>query len=136
MSLIRMGEDGSDVYVYQTTAGYRCCVAKTFSSPRGMMGHLYGHRSQGDTVPEPVFEQLRAHERAEERQRGLESRYEVRRIDDPDAKHAVCRYFVLDPKHDPFARFALRAYSVACESDYPELAADLRRLADTSEEQT
>lgn len=65
MALIRIGEDGSDVYVYQTTAGYRCCTTKAFSSARGMMGHLYGHRSQGDTVPERVFEDLREREQAE-----------------------------------------------------------------------
>lgn len=42
---------------------------------------------------------------------GLEARYEVRKINDPAGKHDECRYFVLDPQHDPIARKALRAYA-------------------------
>jgi hypothetical protein len=61
---------------------------------------------------------------------GLESRYDVHRRDDTEGKHDGCRYFVLDPKHDSYAVVALRAYAASCENDYPQLAADLRELAD------
>jgi hypothetical protein len=44
-------------------------------------------------------------------ERGLEPRYYVHRIDDPMGKHNECRFFVLDPQHDPIARIALRAYA-------------------------
>lgn len=42
---------------------------------------------------------------------GLERRYTVRKINDPEGKHDACRYFVLDPQHDPIAREALRHYA-------------------------
>lgn len=54
---------------------------------------------------------------------GLERRYEVRRIGDT-GKHDACRYFVLDPQHDPTAHVALAAYADATPN--PALAADLR----------
>lgn len=44
---------------------------------------------------------------------GLEARYNVSKIDDPTGKHARCRYFVLDPQHDPTARQALTTYAVS-----------------------
>lgn len=44
-------------------------------------------------------------------QTGLEGRYEVRKVDDPTGKHDQCRYFVLDPQHDPLAAAALRYYA-------------------------
>lgn len=56
---------------------------------------------------------------------GLERRYSVQRLNDPELKHNECRFFVLDPQHDPFARMALAAYIIACEDDYPALATDL-----------
>jgi hypothetical protein len=43
----------------------------------------------------------------------LEGRYYVKKLRDPDGKHDACRYFVLDPQHDPIARYALRAYATA-----------------------
>lgn len=43
--------------------------------------------------------------------KGLEARYEVKKINDPTGKHDKCRYFVLDPTHDPIAREALHYYS-------------------------
>lgn len=42
---------------------------------------------------------------------GLQSPYLVRRLDDQTGKHVDCRYFVLDPLHDPIARQALAAYA-------------------------
>lgn len=42
---------------------------------------------------------------------GLERRYEVRKVVDPEGKHDDCRYFVLDPRHDPIARQALAIYA-------------------------
>jgi hypothetical protein len=43
---------------------------------------------------------------------GLEARYHVEKMSDPTGKHDECRYFVLDPQHDPVAREALRDYAV------------------------
>lgn len=59
--------------------------------------------------------------------RGLYAKYEVRRLDDPSGKHNECDYFVLDPKHDKFAKAALQAYADAAEAEYPLLADNLRR---------
>lgn len=42
---------------------------------------------------------------------GLEARYRVEKINDPSGKHDDCRYFVLDPKHDPLAIEALTFYA-------------------------
>lgn len=56
---------------------------------------------------------------------GLEDRYDVQRRDDARGKHSSCRYFVLDPRHDQFARVALWHYAVACEPTQPALARDL-----------
>lgn len=44
-------------------------------------------------------------------EQGLEHRYDVKKVNDPDGKHDHCRYFVLDPKHDPISRLALRVYA-------------------------
>jgi hypothetical protein len=46
---------------------------------------------------------------------GLTNRYHVQRVHDPKGKHSECRYFVLDPQHDPLARIALKAYADAAE---------------------
>lgn len=45
------------------------------------------------------------------REPGLEQRYRVEKINDLAGKHDRCRYFVLDPQHDPAAREALRTYA-------------------------
>lgn len=64
---------------------------------------------------------------------GLYEKYVVLRNDGssrPGGKHRECDYFVLDLKHDKFARAAAFAYAKVCEVEMPELAADLRaRLA-------
>lgn len=68
--------------------------------------------------------------------KGLYQKFLVRRTDGSDlfyGKHARCEYFVLDLHHDPFARFALDAYLLACEHAYPELAKDLRLKRDQNE---
>ena len=48
---------------------------------------------------------------------GLEARYEVRKINDTTGKHADCRYFVLDPQHDPIARTAIGHYATSARLD-------------------
>ena len=66
--------------------------------------------------------------------RGLFPKFTVTRRDGssaPGAKHDACNYFVLDVTHDPHAIRALRAYADSCEGEYPQLAHDLRELADT-----
>lgn len=61
-----------------------------------------------------------------EKEEGLTIRYEVTRLGDEAGKHDECRYFVLDPKHDPIARIALRAYAQeAAVRGYQPLANDL-----------
>ena len=57
---------------------------------------------------------------------GLYRKYSVRRLKDKTRKHEYCEYFVLDWSHDKFAPVAALAYASACESEFPELAADLR----------
>jgi hypothetical protein len=69
---------------------------------------------------------------------GLYNKFIVRRTDGKDApgqKHDGCYYFVLDTTHDPHAKAALRAYADSCESEYPLLAADVRKLAEEQESQ-
>jgi hypothetical protein len=67
MSLIRFGEQNSDVYVYQSDRGLECCGCSFVSadhcqSPKTseeMIRHLELHRLAGDVVPEKAFERLR-----------------------------------------------------------------------------
>lgn len=57
---------------------------------------------------------------------GLRHKYDVKRADDLTGKHDNCRYFVLDPQHDPIAAAALRAYSAAARAaGHGDLADDL-----------
>lgn len=62
------------------------------------------------------------------KERGLYDKYLVQRTDEKDneGKHTNCEYFVLDLTHDPYAIPALQAYSAACKTEFPGLAADLR----------
>ncbi len=65
-------------------------------------------------------------------QRGLYGKFMVKRADGthrPGEKHENCQYFVLDITHDPFAAPALLAYAERCRDEYPQLSADLARLA-------
>ncbi len=65
---------------------------------------------------------------------GLEKRYDVKKINDPQGKHADCIYFVLDPKHDKYARAALAYYANRVEiGGKRKLAVDLRRLVESCE---
>lgn len=67
----------------------------------------------------------------DEKSVGVIKKYDVRRVNDPEGKHAECRYFVLDPRHDPLARDALVVYAHAAEvSGYGSLAEDLRGWLD------
>lgn len=55
-------------------------------------------------------------------------------MSDPTHPHPVFKnirgeaFFVLDLEHDKFARPAILAYAEACETDFPLLAQDLRKL--------
>lgn len=57
---------------------------------------------------------------------GLHDKYDVKRRHDDTGKHDTCRYFVLDPQHDPAARGALREYAYQVRYTDPRLADDLR----------
>ncbi len=61
----------------------------------------------------------------EDKKLGLYPKYKVERIKDPDGKHDLCFFFVLDLDHDPFAFPALAAYIEHCQKEYPVLAAEL-----------
>ena len=65
--------------------------------------------------------------------KGVYRKFRVERTDGSSGfggRHEHCQYFVLDCQHDPFARAALNAYADACESQYPLLARDARRMAE------
>lgn len=63
-----------------------------------------------------------------EKDAGLLPKYEVTRLGDQTGKHDECRFFVLDPQHDPIAREALRDYAVhALSYGYVALYQDLDR---------
>lgn len=64
---------------------------------------------------------------ASDSERGLYRKYRVQRLGDRAGKHAHCEYYVLDLQHDKFSGAALAAYADACEAEYPQLAADLRK---------
>lgn len=64
-------------------------------------------------------------------EQGVYEKFRVERTDGrsaPGEKHHGCTYFVLDVDHDPYARPALKAYADSCESAFPALAADLRKI--------
>jgi hypothetical protein len=65
--------------------------------------------------------------REEDMQRGLiDDKYFVRRRGDTAGKHDDCKFFVLDPAHDPLALKALEAYATECEElGFEQLADDL-----------
>ena len=56
---------------------------------------------------------------------GLIKKYDVSRLGDNNNKHLGCRYFVLDPRHDPHAVTALEVYADVVRADYPHLAHDI-----------
>lgn len=62
---------------------------------------------------------------------GLEHRYNVEKVNDPEGKHTWCRYFVLDPQHDKRALVALELYADLCAiENETELADDLYAWTD------
>ncbi len=66
-------------------------------------------------------------------QPGLQPRYLVHKVNDSAGKHKACRYFVLDPQHDPIARAALARYAqVARAEGHAELADDLDDWVDST----
>lgn len=57
---------------------------------------------------------------------GLTPRYDVQRLNDPEGKHDDCRYFVLDPRHDSYARSVLAVYAQEVDNaGYKKLAAEI-----------
>lgn len=56
---------------------------------------------------------------------GLADKYRVERLGDEDGKHGDCRYFVLDPQHDPIAREAIRVYALSAQDKNLRLSIDL-----------
>lgn len=65
----------------------------------------------------------------DQRNEGLHAKFRVERTD-PEAqeRHKDCWVFVMEPRHDPLARVALKAYVEAAEeAGYLNLATDLRR---------
>jgi len=60
-----------------------------------------------------------------DRNKGFYNKFDVKRRNDVDGKHDECSYFVLDLKHDPFAKMALAVYAFQCRDKYPLLALDL-----------
>lgn len=67
MAFVRFGEQGSDVYVYESTeGGFECCrcdlVGGSFvaADQAGMVAHLLAHRAAGGTVPQLALDALRA----------------------------------------------------------------------------
>lgn len=66
-----------------------------------------------------------------QRRRGIYDKYEVRRRDGRDGPGRDREdqvIFVLDIRHDPYARQAAALYAAAASQEYPELSADLRKL--------
>lgn len=61
--------------------------------------------------------------------RGLYKKYNVKRLNDEAGKHDDCHYFVLDLRHDPFAKMALVVYAMQARDKYPVLADELLELA-------
>ncbi len=72
-------------------------------------------------------EQSQEKAEADDRQSGLHKKFRVERLGGTPHKHDHCEYFVLDWQHDPFTIPAILAYADACETQYPILAADLRK---------
>jgi len=57
------------------------------------------------------------------------AKFEVRRTNpEAQARHPLCRHFVLDLDHDPHALPALHAYALAAAGEHPELAEDIHTL--------
>jgi hypothetical protein len=74
---------------------------------------------------------------ASEKDEGLHEKYSLTRLEDPQGKHADCRYFVLDPKHDLIARYALATYAEEAERQgYAPLAAELHEWMDSLNTET
>lgn len=60
---------------------------------------------------------------------GVYHKFNIQRVDGTDSvggKHHECDYFVLDATHDVHAYAALMAYADSCETDFPQLAQDIR----------
>ncbi len=65
---------------------------------------------------------------SDDKDRGLYGKFYVERLDGKSVlgeKHDKCEYFVLDLTHDKHAKAAIRAYSISCGNEYPQLSHDL-----------
>jgi len=77
MSYARFGCDGSDVYVFTSTAGLECCgcaledatAVPVFESNVAMIAHLERHVAAGHVVPDNCLERLRDPKDAAENER-------------------------------------------------------------------
>lgn len=70
-----------------------------------------------------------------DKEAGLEERYTVYRNGDTTGKHDACRYFVLDPQHDPIAMEALVVYAILAEAQgFENLSEDIRLWVSTLRE--
>lgn len=66
---------------------------------------------------------------SDDKGRGLYRKYDLYRVSvDGERRYRVTDpFFVLRYMSDPHAAVALRAYADSCETEFPQLAADLRR---------
>lgn len=64
---------------------------------------------------------------ARDESQGIYRKYQVTRLNDPNGKHDICEFFVLDLRHDRHAVPALRTYAKSCSKKFPQLAKDIRR---------
>lgn len=78
------------------------------------------------------LDQPAAKPETDDKHRGIYRKYRVERTDGssaPGGKHEDCEYFVLDWEHDKYSVPAMRAYADACSREFPELARDVRAMA-------
>lgn len=99
--------------------GVGSAIQKELGRLRAELAALKGAGGEGETWLEKEAAAL-------DESRGLYRKYYVKRLRDESGKHRDCTYFVLDEMHDKFTGAALRAYADACETEFPQLAADLR----------
>lgn len=73
MSLVRFGQEDSDVYVYPGEEGWICCGCHLDRrgpySDAELIQHLNDHRESGDKVPEFCFNILREENDSEDRKK-------------------------------------------------------------------
>jgi hypothetical protein len=84
--------------------------------------------AHGEDIPNDIPEDR---EQLTKREMGIYDKYFVMRGDLQDmrgGRHFGCKHFVIDIIHDPFAKETLLRYAELCESEYPNLARDIRAM--------